>query len=147
MTDKPKILAIDDEPFNLDILSEYLTEDGYHVIEAQDGVAGLQMLEKHADIRLIILDRTMPRMNGMDFLNHIKADPRFKDIPVIMQTAAATDEQKQDGIEAGVYSYITKPYRAALLLGTTRSAIHEAMRLQGIEYAPFDQTAEGSSLI
>lgn len=122
MTDQLKILAVDDEEFNLDILTEYLTDDDYQVIGAVDGITALQQLEAHADIAVVVLDRMMPNMDGMEVLKKIKADPRFQNIPVVMQTAAATNEQILQGIQAGAYYYLPKPYSKDLLLGIVRSA-------------------------
>ena len=120
-----KILAVDDEPFNLDILTDSLTDAGYTVIPASDGVAALEQLERHPDIDVIVLDRMMPRMNGMQVLATIKKNPRLKDIPVIMQTAAAASGQILAGIQAGVYYYLTKPYADVMLLSIVKSALAE----------------------
>jgi CheY-like chemotaxis protein len=120
-----KILAVDDEPFNLDILTEYLTDADYTVIGARDGVEALEQLEKHPDIDVIVLDRMMPRMNGMEVLATVKKDPRLREIPVIMQTAAAASAQILEGIQAGVYHYLTKPYQDVMLLSIVKSALQE----------------------
>jgi CheY-like chemotaxis protein len=126
MTIKAKILAVDDEAFNLDILSDYLANDGYEVISAEDGVIAMQRLEEHPDIDVIVLDRMMPNMNGMEVLEKVKSDTRFREIPVIMQTAAASSEQVLQGIKAGVYYYLTKPYEDVMLLSIVKSALLDA---------------------
>lgn len=121
-----KILAIDDEEFNLDILGDYLDDAGYQVVIAKDGIEGLEMLEQHPDVQVIVLDRMMPRMDGMTFLKEVKKNPTYADIPVIMQTAAASPQQMVEGIQAGVYYYLTKPYEDEVLIGIVRSAITDA---------------------
>jgi len=121
-----KILAVDDEEFNLDILNDYLDDAGYRVVSAVDGLEALERLREHPDVNVIVLDRMMPRMDGMAFLKEVKADPQFKDIPVIMQTAAASPQQMAEGIKAGVFYYLTKPYEDEMLLGIVRSAIADA---------------------
>lgn len=122
---KYKILAVDDEAFNLDILTEYLTDAGFEVVGAEDGKIALAKLKQHPDIDVIVLDRMMPNMDGLEALKRIKADEQFKNIPVIMQTAAASSHQVQEGIEAGVFYYLTKPYSEALLLAIVRSALQD----------------------
>ncbi|CAL4869667.1 Protein-glutamate methylesterase/protein-glutamine glutaminase (plasmid) [Asticcacaulis sp. MM231] len=122
----PTVLAIDDEAFNLDILGEYLEEDGYIVSLAVDGRDALDKLAEIGPVDVIVLDRMMPRMDGMECLRHLKADPRFCDIPVIMQTAAASHEQIRQGIDGGVFYYLTKPYESDVLLSLVRAAMAEA---------------------
>lgn len=127
MATKSKILAVDDEEFNLDILKRYLVKAGYEAILAEDGLVALQKLEENPDIEVIVLDRMMPGMDGMEFLRRVKADPKFQDIPVIMQTAAAASEQVLQGIHAGVYYYLTKPYDDVMLLVIVSAALRDAL--------------------
>jgi CheY-like chemotaxis protein len=126
MAVKPKVLAVDDEEFNLDIMKQYMSRAGYEVIEAADGLIALQKLEENPDVDVIVLDRMMPNMDGMAFLAHIKASQKFPDVPVIMQTAAAASEQVLQGINAGVYYYLTKPYDDEMLLAILKSALNDA---------------------
>lgn len=125
---KNKILAIDDEEFNLDIISEYLEDAGYEVILASDGLEGIAALEKHPDVSAIVLDRMMPNMDGITFLQTIKKDLCYEDIPVIMQTAAAASKQVLEGIQAGAYYYLTKPYDESLLLSIVHAAVNNAQK-------------------
>ncbi|ESQ92802.1 ATP-binding response regulator [Asticcacaulis benevestitus] len=122
---RPKVLAVDDEAFNLDIIGELLEDAGYEVFQSTDGEAALCMLEDHLDIDVIVLDRMMPRMDGMTCLSRLKDDPRFAHIPVIMQTAAASHEQVRQGIDGGVFYYLTKPYDEAVLVSLVRAALAE----------------------
>jgi len=123
---KGKILAVDDEQFNLDIMKRYMSKAGYRVILAEDGLVALRVLEEHPDTGIIVLDRMMPNMDGMEFLHRIKSSPIFRDIPVIMQTAAAASEQVLQGIHAGVYYYLTKPYDDVMLLAIVKAALRDA---------------------
>jgi CheY-like chemotaxis protein len=126
MSTEPKILAVDDEEFNLDIMDHHLVHAGYRVVRAEDGIAALRRLEENADIEVIVLDRMMPNLGGMEFLEQIKADARFQDIPVVMQTAAAATDQIVQGIKAGVHYYLTKPYEGAILIGIVNAALRDA---------------------
>jgi CheY-like chemotaxis protein len=128
MSSKPKVLAIDDEAFNLDIIKFALSRAGFDVVCAVDGLEGLQKLEENPEAEIIVLDRMMPNMDGMQFLAAIRKDPRFRDIPVVMQTAAARSEQVLEGIAAGAFHYLTKPYERAMLLGIVNSALSDAQR-------------------
>jgi len=123
---KPKLLAVDDEEFNLDIMRRHLTKAGFDVILAEDGLAALEKLEENLDIDVIVLDRMMPRMDGMELLERVKSDPRFQDIPVVMQTAAAMTEQVLQGVKGGVHYYLTKPYKSVLLVGMVKAAMEDA---------------------
>jgi CheY-like chemotaxis protein len=123
---KAKVLVVDDEPFNLDIIQFALSRTGFDVICAEDGLAGLEKLEENPDADIVVLDRMMPKLDGMQFLAAIKKDPRFSDIPVVMQTAAARTEEVLQGIDAGAYYYLTKPYEHEMLLGIVKSALLDA---------------------
>ena len=117
------ILAVDDEEINRDLLSEYLELAGYWPLTAKDGYEALNILNTNADdVHIILLDRMMPGMDGLEVLKKIKANPKLKHIPVIMQTAAAATQQVVEGIEAGVYYYLTKPFDKQTLLAIVNSA-------------------------
>ena len=120
------MLVVDDEPLNLEIIAEYLDEPGYVLDLVEDPMRALEKLEapdSHYD--LVILDRMMPGMNGIELLRRIRADGRFRHIPVIMQTAASAPEQIREGIEAGAYYYLTKPYAQQVLLAIVRAALDD----------------------
>ncbi len=127
MDKKIKILAVDDEEFNLDIITEYLGDAGFDVVCAQDGVIALEQLKRNPDVDVIVLDRMMPNMDGMAVLKCLHEDKLFQDVPIIMQTAAASSKQIQEGIEAGVYYYLAKPYNEALLLSIVRAALKDSV--------------------
>ena len=123
---RKKILSVDDDPLNRDILTEYLSEGGYDVIEADDGDTALRLLNAAGGVDAIVLDRMMPRLNGMEVLKAVKADARFSDIPVIMQSATSARDQILEGIDAGVYYYLTKPYEDQMLLAIVGAALRDA---------------------
>ncbi|MEZ0371539.1 MAG: response regulator [Candidatus Sericytochromatia bacterium] len=102
-----RILLVDDETFNLELLSEYLLEAGHTVITAGDGEEALELLE-HSQPDLILLDVTMPGMDGFETCRRIKALPQLQDVPVIFMTARAAVGDKAQGFEAGAVDYVTK---------------------------------------
>ena len=126
MNTSHKILVVDDEEFNLDILTDFLSDAGYAVISARDGEEGLAALKQHPDVDVIVLDRMMPNMDGMAMLRHLKDGHDFAEIPVIMQTAAAGSQQIQEGLKAGVYYYLAKPYDESLLLSVVSAALRNS---------------------
>ncbi len=140
MSNKPKVLAVEDEEFNLDILEYHLSNAGYDVIAAQDGAIAVQRLEEIPDIDVIVLDRMMPNMDGIEFLKIIKADPRYRGIPVVMQTAAALAEQVRHGVEAGADYYLTKPYDQAELLGMVKSSLEYATLVRKVNSETQDKS-------
>ncbi len=127
MNKKIKILAVDDEEFNLDIITEYLVDAGFEVIGACDGIIAIEKLKQNPDVDVIVLDRMMPNMDGMAVLKSINENELWRNIPVIMQTAAASSKQIQEGIEAGVYYYLAKPYNESLFLSIVRAALKDSV--------------------
>jgi len=131
------LLIVDDEPLNLEILSEYFDGQGYRLSMAENGEVAWALLQQHPDVDLVLLDRMMPGIDGVELLKRVKADPLLKSIPVIMQTAASAPEQVREGLLAGALYYLTKPYerdsllsivRAALADGSTRRDLQQRLR-------------------
>ncbi|MFC5302192.1 response regulator [Azospira restricta] len=127
-----RILTVDDEPLNLAIIEEYLSEEtDYRLDSAGDGEAAWQALTgANAPYDLVILDRIMPALDGLELLRRMKGDPRFAGIPVIMQTAASTPEQVREGLAAGAYYYLTKPYEPETLCAVVRAALGDQRALR-----------------
>ena len=120
------LLVVDDRPMNVELLRTLLESEGYQVVTATDGVEAWAVLERgEYDIQAILLDRIMPNMNGMEVLTKIKAHPTLQTLPIIMITAAAETEEIREGIEAGAYYYMTKPFKKNILLAVVRSAVKE----------------------
>ena len=124
-TEKLCVLAIDDEELNLGLIEEWLGKSRYVVLTAPNGERGLELLDANlGEVDIVLLDRMMPGMDGIEVLKRIKADERTRHIPVIMQTAAAASHQIIEGIEAGVHYYLTKPFDQHTLLSIVGSAAH-----------------------
>ncbi len=121
-----KILVVDDEPFNLDIVGEYLDEMDFDLVMVESGEAAWEALcEPESNFDLVLLDRMMPGMDGIMLLRNIKADERLRSIPVIMQTAATSPEQVREGLAAGAFYYLTKPFEGEALQTIIRSALDD----------------------
>jgi class 3 adenylate cyclase len=115
-----KILIVDDEPFNLDLLEQELADYDYTIERAGDGAEALEKIPLFLP-DVILLDYMMPGMNGLEVLEHLRKDERHKSIPVILLTAKATQEDKVRGLDAGADDYVTKPFDAFELLARVRA--------------------------
>lgn len=119
-----KILAVDDEIKNLDLMNAFLSRKGHEVVTAGDGVQAWEILEQHYnDFDVILLDRMMPNMDGIQLTHKMKSHNEMKRIPIVMQTAAAQNEQIEEGVAAGVFYYLTKPYGPDILYSIVDTAI------------------------
>lgn len=120
-----RLLVVDDEPINLDIIAHCLGDE-HQLSFANDGLGAWEMLEAEPDaFEGVILDRMMPRMDGIDVLRRIKADARFRDVPVIMQSAADSSEQVAEGLAAGAWYYLAKPYSTRALTSIVVAAMDD----------------------
>ena len=115
-----KILIVDDEPFNLDLLEQELGEYDYTIERAGDGVEALEKTQSFAP-DVILLDYMMPRMNGLEVVKRLRATPEHQGIPVILLTAKASQEDKVAGLDAGADDYVTKPFDSFELLARVRA--------------------------
>lgn len=120
-----KILVVEDNEMNLDMLSRRLTRNGFEVIAAQDGGAGLAKAASE-NPELILMDMSLPVVDGWEATRRLKADPATRGIPVIALTAHAMAEHKEKAMEAGCDDYDTKPIDLPRLLGKIRNFIPEA---------------------
>ena len=120
-----KILIVDDEPFNVDLLEQQLEEQGYETRMATNGLEALEELERETP-DLVLLDWMMPGMNGLEVLGCMRADSRWRSLPVIMLTARGTTEDKVQGLDAGADDYVTKPIDEAELWARIRAMLRIA---------------------
>lgn len=124
-----RVLVVDDERLNREVVAVNLRAARYDIATAEDGQEAWEALAADPDgFDVVVLDRRMPRMDGMQLLAKLKADERLRNIPVIMQTAYASSEDVVEGIKAGVYYYLGKPLDRRLLLSVVASAVEERAR-------------------
>ncbi len=103
------ILVVDDEPNIVMSLEFLIKQAGYEVRVARDGEAALQAMEEQLP-DLVLLDVMMPKRDGFDVCETIRANPAWKDIPIIMLTAKGRDVEREKGLALGADAYITKPF-------------------------------------
>jgi two-component system, cell cycle response regulator DivK len=120
-----KVLLVDDEPDNLEVVAETLEFHGVTVRVANNGVQGLEVLNDFFP-DLILTDLSMPLMDGWELRAHIKANPTIQSIPVIAVSAHAMNGDRERALEAGFDGYLTKPIRVPTLLDDLRAAVRRA---------------------
>jgi CheY-like chemotaxis protein/anti-sigma regulatory factor (Ser/Thr protein kinase) len=119
-----RLLLVEDDIQNVEILMHCLQDQAYDITLAENGKVALSLMAEQS-FDVILLDRMMPVMDGMTFLRRIRADPTTREIPVIMQTAATEKHYIEEGIRAGVYYYLTKPFSKQILLAIIKSALDD----------------------
>lgn len=128
------ILVVDDEPLNLEIVSRTLMLENFSVRTAINGTQALEILQASPEVfDAVLLDRMMPDMDGIAVLKRMRAHPSFKFLPVILQTAKVDSDSIIEGLQAGAYYYLTKPFDEIALLSVVRTAVqdyadHRALR-------------------
>ena len=143
MEPKANILVVDDNPDKLSLLEAALCLAGYRVTTATDGDEALAAIESYQP-DLVITDVMMPRMNGYELAQRIRANPVTKFIPVIMQTAAGRRvEDLRRASEVGALGYITDPTDLDLLLARTRTLLEFKAYLDVCEEAAFTDHLTG----
>ncbi len=120
--DKKKILLVDDEKDLVETVAFRLEATGYEVIKAYDGQEALDKAKK-VKPNLIILDLMLPKMDGYKVCRLLKFDEKYKNIPIILFTARAQEEDKKLGKEVGADDYLTKPFEPQVLLSKIQALI------------------------
>jgi diguanylate cyclase (GGDEF)-like protein len=127
---KKRILVVDDHEDNIELLRARLEARGYEVEGASDGQAALDAVTRNCP-DLILLDVMMPKMDGIEVVRRLKANPELPFIPVIMQTALDSTENKVEGLDAGADDYITKPINFAEL----EARVNSLLRIKALQTA------------
>jgi DNA-binding response OmpR family regulator len=116
------ILVIDDLPENVFMLQDRLENEGYNIITAYDGKSGIEKVRSELP-DLILLDIMMPGITGIEVCKILVNDESTKHIPIILVTAKAGAEDTKEGLEAGAFDYIKKPFNRVELLARVQSAL------------------------
>ncbi len=118
-----KILVVDDEPRMRKLVKDFLTKHGYQVIEAGDGEEAYGLFSENNDISLIIMDVMMPKMDGYQVSEAIRA---VSSVPIIMLTAKSEEKDELRGFEIGVDEYITKPFSPKILVARVEAVLRRS---------------------
>ena len=114
------VLVVDDSEVVRQQVSSALGAAGYDVVEAADGMAGAEAIESRDDLAAVICDINMPRLNGIEMLTRVKADPKHTALPVVMLTTEGQPALIRRAKEVGAKGWIVKPFDPALLVSAVR---------------------------
>lgn len=114
-----KVLTVDDSRTIREMVAFTLRGAGYEVYEAENGVKGIEMLQKEA-IDLVIADINMPEMDGITMIRTIRGDNQFKKMPILVLTTEGDERRKNEGREAGATGWIVKPFAPDRLVEVVR---------------------------
>jgi adenylate cyclase len=146
VNDPPRILIVDDNETNRDILDARLRIHGYELMQAADGEEALSTARRHLP-DLILLDVMMPKIDGVEVCRRLKNDAALPFMPIILVTAKADSKDVVAGLDAGADEYLTKPVDQAALVARVKSmlrikALHDQVQAQSADLATFNRTLE-----
>lgn len=111
-----RVLVVDDEPVNREVLAQQLAKTGHEILEASNGEEALAMIERFGKPDVLLLDVMMPRMSGYEVLDKLRAVYDEKDLPVLLLTAKNREEDLVEGFKRGASDYLVKPFLKGELL-------------------------------
>lgn len=127
------ILVVEDDRIERMFMEEQIKDLGHAMTAAENGAIALQKLQDKANpVDIILMDKMMPVMDGMTAVRKIKEDADFRKIPIVMITGAATARDIQEGIDAGVFYYLTKPVNEDVLKSVLSAATREANQMRAL---------------
>jgi class 3 adenylate cyclase/CheY-like chemotaxis protein len=144
MNQPPRILVVDDNELNREIMASRLGAHGYATLQAADGEEALAAVGRYAP-DLIILDVMMPQPDGLEVCRRLKGSTASEFVPIILVTAKANTDDVVAGLDAGADEYLTKPVDQAALMARVRSALrikslHDQVRAQAADLANLNRT-------
>ena len=125
-----KIMVVDDESRMRKLVRDFLTREGYKVIEAGDGEEAVDLFYANRDVALIILDVMMPKMDGWQTCREIRAESK---VPIIMLTAKGDEQDELRGFELGVDEYISKPFSPKILVARVEAILRRSGKAEAEE--------------
>lgn len=121
-----KVMVVDDSRTMRQQVGIVLTAAGYEVIEAGDGLEGLERVQQNPDLSMVICDVNMPRMNGLEMLVNVHGDPRFTDLRFLMLTTEGQPMLITRAKQAGAKGWIVKPFKPEMLVAAVRKLVGAA---------------------
>ena len=146
MNNPPRILVVDDNATNRDIITTRLETHGYETLQAADGEEALAAVKQHRP-DLVLLDVMMPKVDGIEACRRLKGDATLPFLPIILVTAKVDSKDIVAGLDAGADEYLTKPVDQAALVARVRSvlrvkALHDQVQAQAADLATWNRTLE-----
>ena len=126
--ERAKILVVDDESRMRKLVKDFLTREGYIVLEAGDGMEAMYLFYEDKDIALIILDVMMPKMDGWQVCREVRETSK---VPIIMLTARSEERDELQGFELGVDEYISKPFSPKILVARVNAILRRTLGAVG----------------
>ncbi len=133
-----KILVVDDEARMRKLVKDFLTRNGYDVVEAEDGSQALDIFFEQKDISLVILDVMMPKLDGWETCREIR---QYSQVPIIMLTAKSDERDELQGFQLGVDEYIVKPFSPKILVARVEVILKRSGQLNN------DETLEAGGIV
>ena len=123
---KKTVLIVDDSRIIRQQVKQALAEAGFEVIEAQDGLDGLEKLKAHPETVMMISDINMPRMNGLELIDQVKAGGQHAGLPIVVLTTEGHPEMIERARSAGAKGWIVKPFKSDLLVAAAKRLTGQA---------------------
>jgi DNA-binding response OmpR family regulator len=136
-----RVLVAEDDPKQAELIRRYAVAEGHLVTVAVDGRAALDEIRKQPP-DLLILDLMMPRLDGKDVCRIVRVTPELRDLPILMLTARAGEDDMLDALDLGADDYLTKPYSPRELMGRARALLRRAKRRDTERDAPSIEVGE-----
>ncbi len=146
----PRVLIVDDEKDEVDILVEAVQDEGYRTVAAYNGEEALA-IARQGDVDLVLLDVVMPRKNGYEVCKELKSDDRTRDISVVFVTVKGAVEEVSGGLDLGAHDYVTKPYDIPIVMARVRAALRakslqDRLRQENVQLRDLTYTDELTGL-
>jgi len=122
------VLIIDDSSSVRQRISGVLGPAGFAIVEASDGISGAEQIRERQDLALVLCDVNMPRMNGLDMLDSVKAELAERRLPIVMLTTEGQPDAMARARQAGAKGWIVKPFQEHLLLGAVHRLTQSVAR-------------------
>lgn len=129
---KQTILVVDDEQDLLDLIEYNLKKEGFNVIKSENGVDALKKTQEHKP-DLVLLDIMMPKMDGMEVCDKMRANDELKHIPIIFLTARGDEKTEVEGLDAGADDYVTKPISPTKLMSRIKAVLRRFRETEEVD--------------
>jgi DNA-binding response OmpR family regulator len=128
-----KVMAVDDDDINLEILIKNLSDSGYKTIGYKDGADAWKHMNSNPDsVDIVLLDKMMPNMSGLEVLAKMRSHNMLKNVPVIIQTGDVGINEVKEGLEAGAYYYLCKPFETEIMIAMVNAAARDFVQKNAV---------------
>ncbi|HTZ18875.1 MAG TPA: response regulator [Dissulfurispiraceae bacterium] len=122
-----KILVVDDDKTTRKLLNLFLKAKGYEVVTAENGLDAMEKLGTE-NINLVVTDMNMPYMDGIELTKNLRSDENWKNIPIVMVTTEADEDERKKAVDAGVDDYLVKPANAEQITDSIKKILKKLFR-------------------